>query len=97
MAPGEGDVGSDGKSKEGADGQEHGVGGDEGEDEDAERGEDEGAVHHKQRVHKCKIGEPPRIQYLHDYNHCEISAMIVEIDKQLSKCNPTKETVKFGI
>ena len=60
MIPGEGDVGSDGQAKEGADGQEHGVGGDEGEDEDAERGEDEGAVHHKQRVHKCKIGKPPQ-------------------------------------
>ena len=60
FAPGEGDVGGDGKAKEGADRQEHGVGGDKGEEEDAEGGENERAVHHKQRVHKCKIGQPPQ-------------------------------------
>ena len=56
FAPGEGYVGSNGESKECPDGDEHPVGGDEGEDEDAEGGEDERAVHNKQRVHKCKIG-----------------------------------------
>ena len=61
FAPGEGYVGSNGESKECPDGDEHPVGGDEGEDEDAQRGEDERAVHHEKRVHKCKIGKPPQM------------------------------------
>ena len=47
FAPGEGDVCSDGKSKECTDGDKHPVGGDKGEDEDAERGENQRAVHHE--------------------------------------------------
>ena len=37
IEPGEGDVGGDGEAEEGPDGEEHAVGGDEGEEEDAER------------------------------------------------------------
>ena len=59
MAPGEGDVGSDGKSEEGADGQEHRVGVDKGEQEDADGREDKGAVHNKEGVDKGKVRQPP--------------------------------------
>ena len=36
VEPGEGDVGGDGEAEEGPDGEEHAVGGDEGEEEDAQ-------------------------------------------------------------
>lgn len=64
VEPGEGDVGGDGEAEEGPDGEEHAVGGDEGEEEDAKRGENQRAVHHEKRIHKCKIGKPPQMLYL---------------------------------
>ena len=64
VEPGEGDVGGDGEAEEGPDGEEHAVGGDEGEEEDAQRGENQRAVHHEKRIHKCKIGKPPQMLYL---------------------------------
>ena len=64
VEPGEGDVGGDGEAEEGPDGEEHAVGGDEGEEEDAQWGENQRAVHHEKRIHKCKIGKPPQMLYL---------------------------------
>ena len=81
VEPGEGDVGGDGEAEEGPDGEEHAVGGDEGEEEDAKRGENQRAVHHEKGIHKCKIGKPPF--------KFKIFITIIDIgglhDKQLSK------------
>ena len=59
LQPGQGDVGGNGKSEEGADSQEHCVGVDKGEQEDADGREDKGAVHNKEGVDKGKVRQPP--------------------------------------
>ena len=59
LQPGQRDVGGNGKSEEGADGQEHRVGVDKGEQEDADGREDKGAVHNKEGVDKGKVRQPP--------------------------------------
>ena len=59
LQPGQRDVGGNGKSEEGADGQEHRVGVDKGEQEDADGRQDKGAVHNKEGVDKGKVRQPP--------------------------------------
>ena len=59
LQPGQRDVGGNGKSEEGTDGQEHRVGVDKGEQEDADGRQDKGAVHNKEGVDKGKVRQPP--------------------------------------
>ena len=59
LQPGQRDVGGNGKSEEGADSQEHRVGVDKGEQEDADGRQDKGAVHNKEGVDKGKVRQPP--------------------------------------